>query len=203
MEKSMIPSENSMTYPQTDKGGDVFRSVLRKHRTEFPSDAAQKALGVEGLAKELLAVFRKYVELFSNPITRRVRVNRNQTPEEVLAATGRVQYINKDVVETMPKGEGEKTEVVFLKPGGQMSEDGLEKWFDERGFKLIDPYSLAAVNKADPAFADKHPNGTQWKDADGKWCYIAFGRGDGERCVSVYRSDFGWRDGWWFAGRRK
>ena len=65
-----------------------------------------------------------------------------------------------------------------------------------------DPYSQAAVNEADPAFADGHPNGTHWKDVNGKWCFVAFGRwGDGRK-LGVGRGN-DWGGSCWFAGVRK
>ena len=117
---------------------------------------------------------------------------------------------------------------MFLKPdlsnrNGYISDDDLEKEFELRGLKPADPISVAAVNEADPAFADEKPHGTHWKDAKGKWCYAAFHRwdddgrhvlvnrydsdwldrwGDG-REVNICRSDDDWDDYWWFAGVRK
>lgn len=41
---------------------------------------------------------------------------------------------------------------------------------------------------------------TQWKDADGKWCYATFYRWFGKRFVNVYRYDYGWDDDWSFVG---
>jgi hypothetical protein len=79
----------------------------------------------------------------------------------------------------------------------------LDKEYERRGLKPADPYTLAAVNEADPAFADKHPNGTHWKDADDKWRYAAFYRWSDERRAHVYRSDYDWDDRWWFPGFRK
>lgn len=202
MDKTMIPSKKrSMTYGQTDKAGDVFRAVLRKHRSEFESEASQKALGSDVLVSDLLAVFRKYVEMFSDLIVRRVLVNRSQTPQEMLDATDRKQYCDPDVIKSMPRGEGEKAEVTFFQVRRQASNYELEKEFASRGLKPVDPYSLAKVNKDDPSFADSHPNGTHWKDSDGKWCYITFRRwhGDG-RSVDVSRLGFDWDVFWWFGG---
>ncbi len=170
------------------------------------SDLAQAVVDSSGnrLAEKMVAMLAEATVAVSNWITRIVSVNRTRSPQEVLNATGRVRYVNHSVVQSMPKGKGENTEVVFLKPGRQMSDDELEQWFDERGYKLADPYSLAKVNEDDPSFADSHPNVTHWKDSDGKWCYAAFDRwNDCERVVSVGRYDFDWNDGWWFGGVRK
>ena len=85
-----------------------------------------------------------------------------------------------------------------------MSDDDLEKEYDLRGLKPADPFSLGAVNEDDPALADTKPNCTHWKDANGKWCYVAFRHwGGDERIVSVFRYDDRWLDRWWFAGLRK
>ena len=144
----------------------------------------------------------------SNLIVRKVKVNRHRYQQEAIEATGRKQYTDRKVVDAMPKGEGDEVEVVFFKPdlsqrNGLITDDDLEKEFELRGLKPADPVSVAAVNEADPAFADEKPNGTHWKDADGKWCYIAFDRWcGGERGVHVYRGSR-WAAHWWFAGFRK
>lgn len=136
-------------------------------------------------------------------ISKCVRVDRNQTPQEALDATKRCQYTDKKVVESMPKGEGEEVEVFFFWVCRLISNDDLPKEYDRRGL-VPDPYAQIAVNEADPAFADDHPNATHWKDSCGKWCYSAFRRWfDDERCVYVFRFVFDWFGGWWFAGVRK
>ena len=141
-------------------------------------------------------------------ITRKVKVNRNRSQQEALDATNRTQYTDRKVVDNMPKGEGEEVEIVFFKPdlsnrNGFISDDNLEKEFELRGLKPADPYTLAALNEADPTFADEKPHGTHWKDTKGNWCCAAFRRWRDGRKVCVYRSDRDWNDGWWFAGVRR
>ena len=155
------------------------------------------------MAKELLAVIRKFADAVSNLITRIVKVDRKRSPQEVLKATGRKQYVTDSVVAEMPKGEGEETEVIFFNIGRVVSDNDLEKEYELRGLIPADPYSLAAVNEADPAFADEHPNGTHWKDAGGNWCFASFGLWVDDRRVLVYRIGHDWRVDWWFAGVRK
>ena len=137
-------------------------------------------------------------------LTKKVTVNRTRPPQDALKATGRTQYVTDSVVASMPKGTGKKVEVEFFKVGKRVIDSELEKEYANRGLVPVDPYSLAAVNEADLAFADEHPNATHWKDEQGKWCYAAFPQwcvvG---RLVYVYRNDVGWRDGWWFGGLRK
>lgn len=203
----MTPSETT-TVGQIDKAVANYRALLEKHSREFEAGAVQMVLGQSELAGEQFAVFRRRAEAVSNLIVRKVKVNRSRTPQEALNATGRKQYTDRKVVDSMPNGEGEEVEVMFFKPdlterNGQISDDDLEKEFELRGFKPADPISVAAVNEADPAFADENPHGTHWKNADGEWCFAAFDRWRVERRVSVDRHDGGWGVSWWFAGFRK
>ena len=133
------------------------------------------------------------------------RVDRTRNPQQVLDATGRRQYTNKAVVATMPsRGTGveENVTVEFFPISKNASDDEVARMFEDRGLK-DDPYAVSAVNEADPAFADKYPNGTQWKDADDNWCYAAFNRNGDERYVYVCRDDYDWQDYWWLGGVRK
>ena len=204
----MTPSK-AMTSGQIDKAVALYRALLEKHSGELNGEAVQTVLGQSELAGEQLAVFRRRVEAVSNLIVRRVKVNRTRTPQEALDATGRTQYMDREIVDGMPKGEGEEVEVVFFKPdlshrNGLISDDDLETEFALHGLKPADPYSVAAVNEADHAFADERPHGTHWKDARGKWCFAAFSQwNDDERDVRVDRFGSRWIDSWWFAGLRK
>lgn len=204
MANTMTPSER-ITDGQIDKAVSVYREMLQKHRDELGSKEAQQVLGQADYVGELVQVLRRRVEAVSDVIVRTVKVNRSRTPQEVLNATCRKQYTTSDVVRDMPHGEkGETAEVIFFREGRFISDDGLEEKYELRGLKPADPYSQAAVNEADPTFADKNPNATHWKDKDGKWCYAAFHRWDGgESDVSVDRDASGWSDCWWFAGVRK
>jgi hypothetical protein len=206
--ETMTPSTESTattTDGQISKAVSNYRALIEKHAPEFNSESVQKGLGHPNLAGEMLAVFRKYADMFANLITRVVKgINRTITPKQVLDATGRTQYTDKDVVASMPRGQGEDKEVVFFKLSRSISDEDLEKEYALRGLKPADPYSLAKVNQDDPAFADANPNSTHWKDENGKWCYAAFIQwNDGERCVDVDRRDIGWNDSWWFAGVRE
>lgn len=211
MGKTMTPSaveSRQATAGQIDKAVANYRALLEKHSQEFDSSAVQVVLGQSELAGEMLAVFRKRVEAVSDMIVRRVKVNRTRNPQEVLDATGRKQYTDRKVVDSMPKGEGEEVEVVFFKPdltrrNGYISDADLDKEYELRGLKPADPYSVAAVNETDPAFADEKPHGTHWKNADGNWCFAAFDHWRDERHVSVDRIDHGWDVSWWFGGLRK
>ena len=207
MTQIMTPSKPT-TAGQIDKAVANYRALLEKHAREFNTEAVQTVLGQSELADEQFSVFRRRVETVSDLIVRRVKVNRGRTPQEVLDATHRKQYTDRKVVDSMPKGEGDEVEVVFFKldlsaRNGHISDDDLDKEFELRGLKPADPYSVAAVNVADPAFADEMPHGTHWKNADGKWCFASFGRWGDAREVYVDRHVGDWFGDWWFAGLRK
>ncbi len=202
MAQSMTPSK-TMTAGQFDKTVHTYRALLEKHASDFPADAVQTVLGQSELASEMFAIFRKRVEALSNLIVRCAKVNRARKPQEVLDATDRKQYTDPEVVDSMPRGEGAEVEVVFFNLDRFVSDADLDKEYELRGLKPTDPYSLAAVNEADPAFADEKPNGTHWKDAAGKRCFVTFSRWNGERGVIVGRGAHSWNDHCLFSGLRK
>lgn len=203
MEKTVTASV--MTDGQIDNLVDKFRAAARKHRAEFASDAVQQVLGVANLGMELLEPFRRRVDAVSEIIVRHVKVDRTRTPQQVLDATGRRQYVDPDVVTSMPGcGDGiEELDVCFFPLRRFSSDEEVEKACKLRGLeRLADPYVVAQVNTDDPEFADEHPNATHWK-VNGKWCYFACGRWSDGRHVNVDRAGRDWNDHWWFAGLRK
>ncbi len=204
MTQIMTASQQSMTDSQIDNLVDKFRAAVRKHSSEFPIDVVQEVLGVENLGMECLVPFRERVEVQNNLLIRHVPVNRKRTGQEAIEATGRAQHTDCKVLDEMPRGEGEDAKVVFFNPGLYLSDNDLDKEYKLRNLKPVDPYSLAAVNEADPTFADAKPNATHWKDSNGKWCHAAFSQWGGvERGVSVRHSDCDWGVIWWFAGVRE
>lgn len=136
-------------------------------------------------------------------ISRKVSVNRARTLQEALNATGVKQCTNPDVVSAISKGERENAEAFFFKTGCFVTDDELENEYELRNLKPADVYLLSAVNEDDPAFVDRHPNGTHWKDSNGRWCFATFDRGLGGREVDVGYNNRGWDDDWWFVGVRK
>ena len=198
--KPMTPSFKEMTDGQIDKAVSVYRDMLRKHRSELDSDAVQDVLGQPDYVAEQATILRRRTEEISDIMLRIVSVNRARTPQETLKATRRVQSINDKVVSTMPHGEGNTVKVFFFKPHRSVNEEELEREYKLRGLKPADPYSLAAVNEADEFFAGEHPNGTHWKDSDGRWCFASFDRCEHINRLEVDYCDNGWIDWWWLAG---
>jgi hypothetical protein len=193
----------SMTPNQVNKLVEQFRAHATKHAAEFGSDAAQTALGTKGLVAEMFAPFRKRAELVSNMIVRHATVDPSLTGKQAIDATGHVQYLNDTVIDEMPHGNVADVDVHFFKLGRSVSCTDLLEEYELRDLSPADPFSLAAVNQADPAFADDHPNGTQWTDSAGKFCYAIFSHWGDERSVNVFQNDNDWFVNWWFAGVRK
>lgn len=197
-----------MSDEQIEELVDKFRKELLEHRGEITYNTAQKVIEVEGIGLKMFLPLRERAEALSNLIVRKVKVDRSRSPQDAINATGRAGLINSQVVNAMPTAEADEVEVVFFKVdmvgrNGYISDDDLEKEFELRGLKPADPFSVAAVNEADPAFADEKPNGTHWKDNEGDWCYATFCRWRDKRLVNVGRRDDHWDGGWYFAAIRK
>lgn len=208
MATSMTPSGKTITDDQIEKGLAQVRAAFIKHRSEIPCDAAQAALGTDNLGMSMFAVFRARVEAIAKEIVRIVTVDRARSQQQALNATGRKQYTDKGVVATMPRGEGDEVTLIYFKPDESAYKDGylscaaLEAEYEKRGL-VPDPMAQIDDNGANPEFADKTPNACQWKDKDGNYCYVAFGRWSDERDVYVRRRGSDWLGSWVFAGVRK
>jgi hypothetical protein len=203
MGTTVTPSE-AMTTGQIGKICDLLTAALRK--AGLQNGPVQQIIETQGeaLTAELVGALRKRIEAVSDMIVRHVRdVDRARAPRQALEATGRNLYVNDRVVEAMPRGQGTEADIYFFKLGRYVSDTDLDKEYALRGLVPADPYSLAAVNEDDPAFADDYSNATHWKDVNGRWCHAAFGRWDGERGVLVDSSAYDWDVDWWFAGIRK
>lgn len=198
MAKSMSPS-NPISVGKAAKFIDVAVAALRK--SGLPSEPTQRVLEAQGvaLANEFVASVRTRVEAISDMIVRHVKVDRTRTPQAVLDATKRRQYTSDASVQCMPTDGRDEDDVYFFKVSRFISDDELEKELALRGLKR-DPYAQAQVNIDDPAFADEHPNGTHWQDADGNWHFASFDRWGDERHVRVYRGVSEWGGYSFFGG---
>lgn len=192
----MTPSR--MTEGQLDKAVDLYRAMVRKHSSEFSSDAVQQVLGQPDYVAEQVAVLRHRVEAVSEMIVRPFKIDRTKTVEQMISALGRKEYVNHDVLATMPLEGPDEGEMYFfpVKQYIPVAEQPAE--LAKRGL-VPHPVAQIQVNIDNPSFADEHPNGVQW---DGN-AYAAFGRWHGGRRVVVDRDDGDWDDSGWFAGVRK
>ena len=196
MTQVMTPSEVKVaTAQQIDKAVANYRAMLEKHASGFQAAPLQTVLGQSEFAKAQFELLRSRVEAMSEIIIRRVKVDRSRSPQEVVDATGRKQYVDKDVLDTMPKGEGSEVDVWFIPTKRYVPVSEVPAFLAQYGL-VPDPRAQVAVNEADPAFADEHPNASQWGDN----CYWTFDGWDGGRRVRVLRRDDDWNDGWFLAG---
>ena len=203
MNNIMSPSVSEITAGQIGKLQEILAARLRK--SGLRNDAVQQVLENQGdeIADEMVGVVRRRVEAVSDMIVRHVKVDRSLTPYEMVAATRRAEYVDKAVAKTMPRNEGDEVDIYFFKVGRDVTVVDFAEEYELRGLKP-DYYAQGAVNEADPAFADEHPNGTQWQDKDGNICCLAFnGLDGGRRVVFCNRDRSSWFDYWWFAGVRK
>lgn len=151
--------------------------------------------------REMFEVLRN-VRDSEEMIGRRVKVDRTKTREQMivaLGARGREKYVNSEVLETMPT-QGRKEEVVYFFPikRAVLVEEYAHE-FESRGL-VPDPFAQLQVNIDDPLFADEHPNGVQWVDKDGNFCYAAIARWCGGRGVTVNCDERRWLCNAWLAG---
>ncbi|MFA4819052.1 MAG: hypothetical protein WC621_04380 [Patescibacteria group bacterium] len=202
--KNIIAPIETITKGQAGRAADRFMEFCYKNAASLPKDTVQQVLEEEGdqLSQEMFEALRKRVEARSSMIVRHVKVNRKQSPVQVIDATGRVKYINDDTLASMPSEGAEEVDMYFFKLDKYVSVDDLDREYERCGL-VPDPYVQLQANTDDPAFADEHPNGGQWRDSQGRACYIAFGRDGDGRNVGVRRSSLDWHDDWWFGGVRK
>lgn len=110
-------------------------------------------------------------------------------------------YADEKVLKNAPVNK-KQGELEFFNLGKYVSCDELGKEYESRGLIPADVYALASWNEEHKDDERKY-FATQWKDADGNYCYAAFDRWGGERYVDVGRDGLDWDDYWWFAGVRK
>ncbi len=139
--------------------------------------------------------------------TRRVYVNRNPRRLRLANSQILVRYSDPRVMKKMPHGVGEYATVTFFQVGYLISDDQLEKEYEWRCLKPVDPYALIAVNEEDLHLMTEFPNATHWKGRKDKWCVACFahydsGRYESGRSVSfvMHTAESAWGPGWWFAG---
>ncbi len=127
-----------------------------------------------------------------------VTVDRSRTPQEAMEAIRRHKSLHERALNTMPRGEYDEMGITFF----NLNHSGrgvyrLQTKYEQHGLKPCDPFSLAAVNEADPSFADEHPNITIWKGVDSHWYCAWF---DESVFVWEFISNMYFRNGLWLAG---
>lgn len=194
----------SITAGQVGKMTDSLTALCRKNQESLPSSIVQQVLEDEGaeLAVEQFKALRTRVERRSELIVRPFKLDRTRTVQQMITALGRPEYIDKNVLATMPSDGPDEGELFFFPGKRNLPVPELAAVFDSYGL-VPHPYAQMQISIDDPSFADEHPNGSQWQDANGRFCYLSIVGWRGERNVGVNRFDGHWDDSWWFAGVRK
>lgn len=114
---------------------------------------------------------------------------KQKSAQELLDETGYRQYVDKEVLKTIPRSSGDEKVEVFT-VGRWITNAELLKEYESRG---LTPASLDEM-----LLVEKNYDyiGTIW----GKNCYFACRRLVDERSLDVYSYDDEWSDFWWFAG---
>jgi hypothetical protein len=138
--------------------------------------------------------------ILDGTIIRNIKPNRTFFGKQAVNATGRKKHVNDEVVDDMPSGTEGEMEVHLVLLKRYVLAPNLEEELATLGYEMIDPIAACALNEVEPELADKYPNGVQWKDASGKFCYAIFDRNglSGGRNVRVDRHDNNWSDSWFF-----
>lgn len=117
------------------------------------------------------------------------------TPQQALDSTKRIQYVDKDVVETMPPSTGKP--IQFFKLDRYVSNTELLKEYEKRCLAPASPIDLCAYDVAHPEEMDERKYiATVWNTN----CCLTFGGWRGGRLVGCRRSSSDWNDDWFLAG---
>lgn len=127
----------------------------------------------------------------------------HQQLKERIKALGHTLYCDGDVLKNAPMGITGELEFFTLRK--YISDDDLVHEYASRGLTPATLEDLIAFDENSQSKMDEMLNvATHFKDADGNWCFVAFGRWDGGRSVSVGRGDGDdWSGRWWFGGVSK
>ena len=106
-------TSNHPTNKQIGHVNDFHTDILSKRSREEVNTIIENG----GVYKEAYEkMLGEVLGLLTNTITVKVKVKRGQTPQQVLDGTGRTQYTNSTVVETMPIEGGDGEEAYVPRP---------------------------------------------------------------------------------------
>lgn len=120
---------------------------------------------------------------------------------QILKDTGRTMYVNEEVAKSAPTYTGT---LEFFKVGKVTTCQELADEYEKRGLVPASILSICQYDKTNRDDLDeKKYVCSQWKDNEGKWCFLAVDQWRDERHVHVYRYDNEWYGNWWGCGVRK
>jgi hypothetical protein len=197
--------------PQTTTAGQInkaisnFRALLEKHTPNFQADIVQDVLGDPEFAKAQFELLKTRIEARTGlrTMTLAKPFDFDSISEKTAKDLGRTFYGNADILLTCPKPVGiQEVSITLWEESGLLSCETLDARYMEKGL-APNPWHLVAFALMQPDFADKRAIATQWKDADGNFCYAVFNRWHDERKLSVHRDSVGWGGNCLFSGSGK
>lgn len=206
MTENVIPS-GSRTRGGIPGAVEEFCKFLELQQREVDAKTARQIMGLCEIDEIDRPVLECCVQRVRGIFTRRVRVRRDLGPRTALEIRSFKQYTEDDAVRSMSYGELDEVEIVFFKLDlsrqcNCISDEDLERQYISLGLVPVDPYSLCAVNRADPTLAETRMNCTHWKRGD-LWSFILFRFWQGRHELAVCDSQADWGGSWWFAGVRE
>lgn len=177
-------------------GGRPQAAGFRVHCEPHPTE------GNAGfIARGVLDAVQKFEVMGGNLISLMSKVDPELSLERLLQATGRVQFVEREILAGVPPSRPGEVEVVLFKVDQRVDDAAILREYALRNLQPADPCLLAQLNLEYPSLADSHPNRTHWQDSMGRWCFAAFDRwAGGERAVYVFPSEDSAVSDWWFAG---
>lgn len=203
MSENMTPPIKMATLKQIDKAVANYRAMLERYSQYFAVSAFQQVLGSKEFAKCQADLFRAYVEVVNNVVTRSASIDRTRSFLKAIEVIGGTQYLVREIVTTAPQAEGD-AEFIFVNFGRDVACDKLDEELAKLGYELVvDPQGLAGINEVDRHFSEDYPNALQWKDAEGKNCLLVFNRWGGGHDVHVIYHSTVLSSIWWYPCRHK
>ena len=215
---NVMANVETATQEQLHRAARLLIDMCNLYPESFPENAVRKVLTEEApdLGSDMFKALRARVEAHCDVIARRVTVNRDQKPFDMLdnahiLVTGSIQ-----VLQTIPsQGSGtEEVIVYFFRERRDLTPKEQDHAFVRRGF-VPDYYAQIQANIDDPDFCTDHKNGAQWDnhsspgDGDEKISTIVFHNPSDFRqaVVACNRNDRWkinakiWNEYIWLAGR--
>lgn len=139
------------------------------------------------LESSLRAVFFKETE-----------VDRSCAASAALSSLGCELFLDHAVISSMPLLHG-GFNATWVSIGREVDFADVPAELRKHGRELIqDPIGVIAANQKDNKLSSEYPNGTQWQDREGNWCFVAFKFRYGKPVVHVGKGVDSWTADWFF-----
>lgn len=207
--KTPSSSSGVITDDQIREFQDLLATALRS--SSLSRELARRLLTSQRdpVLADVVRTLRRHVDAQADMIVRRAkmtrehRVTKGSSVAEGFFGGRTIRYGDHRLIDDLPKWDGpNEVDVYFFKVGRLINNDDLEQEYAIRRLSPAHPRLLVAVNYMDPPFAKTYPNGTHFRDLDGRWRYVACYEGYSPS-VDVGYVYQDWTEKWWFAGTPK